>query len=186
MIEGFHWFPLLSRFELRHDNQHGDPLGGVMWEDRSPLRDKKNLCRAIGWDPGWCHLIHIFLCGALCLPLGLWAGSCRESAEKSLRERPWAPDAHRSSRSCNHCQKPCHFPQEWILLFTFLSKFRQVLTSEYLLSGKCLQQRMKTKVHFCRIQRPRLKSCRSKTALTFQTLPRKNTATARHGAEDVG
>lgn len=32
---------------------------------------------------------------------------------------------------------------------------------------------MKTTAHFCYIQRPRLKSCRSKTALTFQTLPRK-------------
>lgn len=119
------------------------------------------------------------------LTSGLWAGSYHKlSSGQVLRERLWVTErpipapaallppaviARRQVTFPKDGHSSLHFDRNvgmsWHQTTPFLSEM--VFSKE----GTVGTQRF----HFCCIQRPRLRSCRVKTSLTFQTLPRKNT-----------
>lgn len=135
----------------------------------------------VGQGPGWSHLSQTFLCVRLCLTSGLGAGTVfwKGPERETLSYRETNTCSSCSTATCSHFQKASHFPQRWTPLFTPVSKFGHVLTSNYSISGRNVFSKEETvgsqRPTFCCMQRPRLKSCRDKTSVTFQTLPRKNT-----------
>lgn len=139
----------------------------------------------MGQGPGWSHLNQIFLCGRLCLTSGLWAGSYHElSSGKGLRERPWAterptPASAALLPSAVIARRQVTFPKDGHSCLHFYQNVSMSWhqTTPFLaeMSSAKKEQLALQRCHFCCMQRPRLKSCRDKTSLTFQTLPRKNT-----------
>lgn len=170
----------MSESKCRCGHQHCSPLESGLWEDRSSPQHKGHgpRPRMVSLEPDfslWKVVPDIRVMSRILPWTVFWKGPERET----LRYRETNTCSSCSTATCSHCQKASHFPQRWTLLFTLLPKCGHVLTSNYSISGRNVFSKEGTvgtqRFHFCCMQRPRQKSCRDKTSLTFQTLPRKNT-----------